>query len=465
MGIAATQSNFLKLTQRNNDVKCRLMLLSADKMNLTREMDKVSRKYKDALNAKTLKLTDNGGITYSNITYGTMMSPCLENKNKPYIITDSSGRVVIDEKYKPYAEMISPDGSPADWEAQRSAVLSQLTGISATDIDNADIYYQTYLDSLAAYEDLLYSEPSRDSFTVQNSLATQQLLDKIGAYGGISDWNSAYGDSSQTVSQGEVPELMEHIKNSLSKYFLDDSEKFENACDIIGQTPIPGESIPIGDLIDMVIGSYAEQGGAFGPSQYADPITGNAHPLWYDVDTAAYNQYVTDHQEWETNLAQTKALMDSSLNAYNQIFTAENESLLNFYDDLFSTVAEKGWVYNPEVTNPDYLNQGLQNNILFITTVDRYKVETGNNQYAYENSYDTNIALNFDKVIQVNDADFRDQALVEYEEQKSKIKNKENVIDIQIQKCNTEQAAIQQMMEWMSKVIQNNIDNNLNIFS
>ncbi len=100
MGMAASQVRLLQLTQRGNDVRCKLTQLATDKMSLARDMNKVTRKYQEALSTKTLKWTNNGGVDYIDLTYGNMMYPNCANNNKLHMITDRNGKVVVDDKYK-----------------------------------------------------------------------------------------------------------------------------------------------------------------------------------------------------------------------------------------------------------------------------------------------------------------------------------------------------------------------------
>ena len=100
-----------------------------------------------------------------------------------------------------------------------------------------------------------------------------------------------------------------------------------------------------------------------------------------------------------------------------------------------------------------------------ITTVDREFVSKGNCEYSYENTYNTAIALNCKNVVQVSDSDARDAALVKYEYEKSLINSKESRVDQRMKNLETENAAISQMIQSIQNVINNNIEQNMNIFN
>ena len=141
MGMAASQARLLQLTSRKNDIGYELTRLSNDKVSLSREMQKVSRKYQDSLNQKVLKWSNNNGVSYIDLSYNNLMKPSTMNQNKPYLLTDQNDKIVIDSEYKKYAEMISPNGSTGgNWESVRTQVLAELTGIDATKIASADSY-------------------------------------------------------------------------------------------------------------------------------------------------------------------------------------------------------------------------------------------------------------------------------------------------------------------------------------
>ena len=140
MGMAASQVRFLQLTRRKNDIGFQLTQLANDKVSLSRDMQKVSRNYQNSLNQKILKWSNNQGVSYVDLSYQNLMKPSAMNQNKPYLLTDQSGRVVVDDQYRKYAEMISPDGKPGgDWESNKIKILANITGLDANKI-------QTYED-------------------------------------------------------------------------------------------------------------------------------------------------------------------------------------------------------------------------------------------------------------------------------------------------------------------------------
>lgn len=97
MGMSASQVRFLSLQHRKNDIGRELTTLSNRKMGLSRDMNRVSKNYTDALNKTVLRWSNDAGKSYNVMNYDMLMKPNDLNCETPYIITDSQGRVVVDD--------------------------------------------------------------------------------------------------------------------------------------------------------------------------------------------------------------------------------------------------------------------------------------------------------------------------------------------------------------------------------
>ena len=98
MGMSASQVRFLSLQHRKHNIGNQLNLLSNKKMALSRDMNKVAKDYTNKLNQSRLKWTNDSGYNYNDLSYNLLMKPNDLNCEKPYIITDKNGRVVLDNK-------------------------------------------------------------------------------------------------------------------------------------------------------------------------------------------------------------------------------------------------------------------------------------------------------------------------------------------------------------------------------
>ena len=107
----------------------------------------------------------------------------------------------------------------------------------------------------------------------------------------------------------------------------------------------------------------------------------------------------------------------------------------------------------------------LQNNLYTITSVSREEeCDCEKGIHKFINSYDTDIATNCSNIFQVNDSDIREQALAEYEYKKNLINSKETRIDTRMKDLETEQSAINQMIQGIESVRNDNVERTFSIF-
>ncbi|PWL79458.1 hypothetical protein DBY21_03285 [Candidatus Gastranaerophilales bacterium] len=132
MGLSASQARLLTITARKSDCEYESMRLSHQKIALSRDMNKISAEYDNAM-AQTKLIYDYYGkdSESTDLTYGLLMTPSAINNYTPAPITDSSGRVVLDSRLA---------------KAARDAGIPQegLDGLPSSDVRNK------FIDSLAS---------------------------------------------------------------------------------------------------------------------------------------------------------------------------------------------------------------------------------------------------------------------------------------------------------------------------
>ena len=503
MGLSASQVTFLRLTARKHDISCDLQHLSMEKMALTRDMQKVTKDYQTALSKKSLKWSNNMGVTYTDISYATLMKPNSFNAKSPILVTDTSGRVVLNNQYKKYAEML--DAAGGKWEGDiKNQILAELTGISVNDIEtmnstsdaavNSANDYNTALEDLEKWQsvDTEKRKAGTEYVTIEN------LAKKLGTVNGK--------DLSYLYSRGEngdyyirnasdIKSLANGIKNNMSKYFVDDDTylhtkdktAFEEACktfesyyvSLIENTSedadkyrendglkgdMFGWTLDMKKAFDFIMSAYLQKSGSTRP---ADTTQETTYPV-RNTDSSAWKSWYEELKTKQEKVNTLKAEFDSSVNASNQVMTADQETMLEYYDLLFQSIADNGWTYTAEVDDNDYLNQMFQNNAYCLTTITENKCYDPDQKLSernYKYSYDTNIASNFDKMFMVNDEDSRNDALVDYEYKKGIISAKEKRVDTRMKKLETEQTAITKMLESVDKVKNDNIERTYNLWA
>ena len=100
MGLAASQARLLTITARKADCEFQSMKLSHEKIALSRDMEKISDEYQNAMN-KTKLIYDYYGSETSEmaLSYNLLMTPSLYNDYYPKLLTDNANRVVLSDKY------------------------------------------------------------------------------------------------------------------------------------------------------------------------------------------------------------------------------------------------------------------------------------------------------------------------------------------------------------------------------
>lgn len=482
MGMSASQGRFLQLTVRKNNIGRELSILSNQKMSLTRDMQKVSKEYNTALNAKILKWSNNGGVSYIDLSYDNLMKPGVMNQNKAYLLTNSDGKIVLDNSYKKYAEMISPNGSSTNaWTGdKRAEILSSLTGISVDKINN----YESCKKNVWEAKEVLDSIGTPPYNKAERNTAVAVLLEQFGNdklsanFDNHNNWACAYKEmdcGTITVNgASQLRTLIDNLGNKLSQYLTatdaDGSLSIKKACDTVyneydgyfedgAKLDCPdiaeknGSTVKLKAfyLIEKILGAYGKNGD--------DKIT------WVQPGSD-YDDYLSKKQTYDNKKTAATTQYESALLAKGEALTSEEESLLNFYDSMFSAIAEKGWTHNESVKDTEYLNHMLQNNAYTLTSLDReekYDEETGD--YFLSNKFSTDIASNMKNIFSVNDSQVRSDALVDYEYKKSLISAKESRVDLRMQDLQTEQSAISQMIQGIQKQLNDNIERTMNIFS
>lgn len=459
MGISSAQNRLLALTAIKSDNNLRLSQLAMQKERLADDMLKVSSKYRESLNAKSLKWTNNGGVNCRGISYSGLMRPGEANNWVLYMLTDMNGRVVVDNGYKKYAELISRDGSPGgNWESNKGTILGGLLGFGQGT-------YQQGLDAEAARDQaqaeidrLEGTEPSIDNPTyglVQKS--TDDLFAKIGTAGSIN-----FTDKNATVTYDDFRNNIDAICAALEQYFPGNEDYFtseKNSLKAVLKNIPNSANLTVQVIIDQIFGALKNH-------SLTATVNGKEEIKWYDTsNTEKYNRYTTDHDNWKAAYDAAVERRNNAQIEYDTIFGPEVRKQMDFYETLFSSIAEKGWKEYTQVSDDDYLNQMLQNGLFSITTVSEEITVNDDGTTSPRNIYQTDLALNCPNIVQVNDEEIRDKALADYEYEKLLIQDKEEKVDLRMENLKTEQDAIKQMIKSIEETKDKNIDKTFELFA
>ena len=451
MGMAASQATLGFLTARNHTIGGELEQLSSQKRALTRDAQKLTKEYNEALQTKTLKWSNNNGVNYTDLTYSTLMRPNAFNQYNPILLTDSAGKVVIDHEYLKYAEMISSDGKAGgDYKSNRNAILTALIpGLTTDALDN---------ETALSEKEEAAREAKDDAYTAMRDVKYETMgKDNLKEFL-LKQFKDAPDTKIKTVDELKI--YAGTVKTKLNGYLLsDDQAKIDKIVDdyVSTQEKLKDHFVETtaDKVIDAVLANIFDGGNSISElTLYTD---GNNSTVQKYLDAKAI--YDQKESEYET-----------IVNESNQVFTKDVEMKIDFYDRIFTAVAENGWKSDYMVSDQDYLDQMLQNNEYLITTMvkndnstywDSNNVEKQNSEY----TYNTDLALNTDNIFIVNDENKRQEALVDYEYKKSLISEKESRVDTRMKNLETEQKSINSMIESIKKAIENNVDSTFKIFS
>ena len=439
MGMSASQWNLCALTGRVHDINLELEKLSLEKMSLTRDMQAISLNYQKALSSKVLKWSNNDGISYSDITYNTLMSPCAANNNSPVLLSDYSGKIMLDKKYAQYAELISPNGAAGgDYESNRLDILSSLTGIPKETLetlnsasDNTDALYQAMLDA----------ESNMQKYAPQ-ALESEDIIKML----------FSAENSSASLDSSNVSAFVSTLKSKISPYLSPElNEKFSNACDEAAKnnSSYSTQQEFLTSVVDVL--TDAATASVFIAKEQGSYV-------------GTYSNYVQAKELYEA----AKTEYEAGVGSEAMILDGEADNKIAFYDELFTAVAELGWKKDESLNDSEYLSQMLQNNSYYIVTMTKntgYDPSLPTDSINYEYSFDTEAATNYSNIFQVNDSDANAVALAEYETEKCKISNKESRVDQRMTNLETEKSAIEKEIESVEKVKDDNIDRTFGIFA
>lgn len=454
MGMAASQWNFLALTSRKSDISFELQKLSGTKEALARDMQRVTRDYRDALSMKTLKWSGNGGVSYTDLSYSTLMSPGGTTNNSPFLITNENGKVVLGEKYAQYAKTLSDNGGKYDGDT-RYNILSGLTGIPVDTLKNYDSTSKDVDNKNAALEEAL---DNRDNVPHRN-YSKDQIISKLLSTSSLDYKNSDKLDASN------IDDFLGKVQNALcgKGYFSSDIEQkikdqSKNAAEDFKSHP-DAETYKdynkgqfVKDIVDIL-----------------SNILGSTDAMRVMIDEKNNNKGTQADYEAADALCKTaQEAYQSAVSAKSEVLTAPQMKQIEFYDQLFQGIADMGWEEDDSITDTDYLNQMLQNNSYYITTMTENKSfdaskEIDNRNYKFY--YDTEFAENDPNIFKVNDSDAHAEALVKYESDKAQINEKEKRIDQRMKNLETEQSAITKMLESIDKVKNDNIERTFSLWS
>lgn len=188
MGLATSQARFLCITARKADCEYKSTELAQQKLEITNQLSDISATYANAMNATKLVWKNDLVANDYGLTYNLLMTPSAANDYNPYMVTTSSGAVVLNSEYA---------------AAARAAGISKAGGIPAADsrdkfiaalVPNG-IVTQDTANSITT-TDYVYKKLN-DGSVVKDSVLPSDPKDSIG-------WNAGAGMGSTPLDKNSV---------------------------------------------------------------------------------------------------------------------------------------------------------------------------------------------------------------------------------------------------------------------
>ncbi len=194
MGLAASQARLLTITARKADCEFESMKLSHEKIALSRDMERISDEYQNAMN-KTKLIYDYYGTGTSDmaLTYGLLMTPSVYNDYYPKLLTDNVNRVVLNG---PYATAAKAAGIPI--EGYNGTPSSEVRNLFIESLRDSGVIAAS---TAASIESVSYNNAVGLGATFSATTATQDityddLLEMIKAYSiDTKDYGVVLGES------------------------------------------------------------------------------------------------------------------------------------------------------------------------------------------------------------------------------------------------------------------------------
>lgn len=191
MGLATSQARFLCITARKADCEYKSTELAQQKLEITNQLSDISANYANAMNSTKLVWKNNLVENDYGLTYNLLMTPSAANDYNPYMVTTSSGAIVLNSEYA---------------AAAKAAGISKAGGISSA--DGRDKFIAALVPNGIVTQDTANSIMTTDYVATKMDDGTLKL-DKANtsATTGNVGWNSGAGMGSTPLDKNSVDGL------------------------------------------------------------------------------------------------------------------------------------------------------------------------------------------------------------------------------------------------------------------
>lgn len=481
MGLAASQGRLLMLTARKDDIEAQLMTLSNQKMSLARQSAKISDKYSDALNKKSLIWTTDDNNT-TNLSYDLLMRPNTANASGQYIITNATNdRVLLDNNYVSNLGLAS-SGNAGDLSKtiSESDFLQKLIGcdantaISYIDDKNGDINLYPFTTNYSDSNDFLMNDRNMLNIFSNNQVAIGAVNPTSNDDNPISNLGEYINQIASSVSNTIVAKITEQLGDSNYGIILQGALNYATAAT---QAKFVENAVDTDSTDGVTLSGNTVYGSANSNQIYKSGsyvyVNGqqliNTFLNFFDLycaqnlgGTIGNGNTVGTNSTSRTGTGgtgtTTAIISDGNTPAVNPNADINNNNISDsyegsFYLNLYNAINNYGWeTMNFSGTSENLSNQVLNGNIQIRT----YDSDV-NWQVSSTNDYNSPLGTK-------SDTEAAAKAEAEYDAEKDKLTSKETTLDVQMDHLDTERSAIQNEIESVQNIIKKRIESSFKIF-
>ena len=191
MGLATSQARFLCITARKADCEYKSTELAQQKLEITNQLSDISANYANAMNSTKLVWKNDLVENDYGLTYNLLMTPSAANDYNPYMVTTSSGAIVLNSEYA---------------AAAKAAGISKAGGVSSA--DGRDRFIAALVPGGIVTQDTANSITTTDYVATKLDDGSLNLdkADTTSSTGNIV-WNSGAGMGSTPLDKNSVDGL------------------------------------------------------------------------------------------------------------------------------------------------------------------------------------------------------------------------------------------------------------------
>ncbi|MBD5401733.1 hypothetical protein HDR58_02870 [bacterium] len=188
MGLATAQARFLGITARKAACEYKSTEIAQQKLEITNQLSGIAADYANAMNSTKL-IWQNDAVTYDyGVTYGLLMTPSSANDYNPYLITTSSGAIVLNSEYA---------------AAAKAAGISKAGGFGSQ--DSRDKFIAALVPGGIITQDSANAITQKDYLAVKNADGSINLTDFADVQGSEFSSNVEFVEWNSSAGMGAVP--------------------------------------------------------------------------------------------------------------------------------------------------------------------------------------------------------------------------------------------------------------------